>query len=89
MGGPPIYPEARPAFQATPNTYARSNFDYQPVEMYEESGSYALGMLAGLALSLLGLIVVYCVGKEETKRGAGHGFLIRVSITLLVFLFVL
>ncbi|MBL4689189.1 MAG: hypothetical protein JKY37_31645 [Nannocystaceae bacterium] len=95
VGGPALNPERLPPAQQAygqpgqaPNPYAPPTFDYQPIETYDtdSGGSYGLGMLGGLVFSLLGLIIAYVAGKGETKRGALHGFLIRLGITLFIVL---
>jgi hypothetical protein len=57
-------------------------YDYEPIE--DKSGSYILGFLAGMVFALLGLILVYVFGKPETKRGALHGFLVRIGLVLVI-----
>jgi hypothetical protein len=51
-------------------------------------GSYWIGFAVGMVFTLFGLLVVYAFGEEETKRGALHGFGIRVALFLLFILVV-
>lgn len=53
----------------------------------EPQGTYWGGFAVGLIFALLGLIIVYVVGKDETKRGALHGLGIRFALAFLFVLF--
>jgi len=72
----------------SPNPYAApvGNFDYEPIETYTEQGNYALGFVVGFLFSLLGLIIMYVAGADLTKKGALHGFLGRLGLTILIVL---
>ena len=72
----------------SPNPYAApaSNFEYEPIETYEEQGNYALGFVVGFLFALLGLIIMYVAGADLTKKGALHGFLSRLGLTVLIIL---
>ncbi|MCA9650049.1 MAG: hypothetical protein H6712_18105 [Myxococcales bacterium] len=72
----------------TANPYQPPTFDYEPIPTYSDvdAGSYGLGIALGLVFSLIGFLLVAILGKEQTKRGALHGFLIRIGITILVVL---
>ncbi len=68
---------------SSPNPYAApAPLDYHPVEVYEEQGSYGLGFVVGLLFALLGLIIIYVSGKEQTKKGALHGFGARIGLVV-------
>jgi len=75
----PGSPSAGPA-----NYYAPPIADDEPLPTYEEEGNYGLGMIVGLVFSLLGLIIVAIAGKAATRRGALHGFLIRLGLGVLM-----
>lgn len=47
-------------------------------------GSYAGGFILALLLGFIGLIIALCVGQEETRKGALHGFLFSIVITVVV-----
>ena len=77
-------------FASPANPYAapgQGSFDYDPIETYENQGSYGAGFALGFILALLGLIGCYIWGGEQTKRGAGHGFLARIGVAVLFALF--
>jgi hypothetical protein len=82
------YPQTAAAAAPIPGPYAPPAFDYQPVQTYEQQGgSYGLGIAVGFVFALLGLIIVYITGKPDTKRGALHGFLGRIALSILIFAF--
>lgn len=47
-------------------------------------GSFPLGFGLGFLLGLWGLLGCFLLGKADTKRGAGYGFLSRIGLTLVV-----
>lgn len=47
-------------------------------------GRYGLGVALGLVLGLWGLVGCLAFAKPVTKRGAIHGFLGRLGLTLIV-----
>jgi hypothetical protein len=91
-----MYPQGQDQNPYAPQNQQQQNPYAPPVagawnepNLYEESvpqGTYWGGFAAGIIFALIGLIVVYVVGKEETKRGAVHGFGIRIGLSLLVVL---
>ena len=48
----------------------------------EDEGSFGGGLVLGLLLGLIGLIIVACVGKKNTKSGAVLGFIIQAILGL-------
>ena len=67
---------------AAPTPYADMGYD----EPLVKEGTYIGGFLAGFLAALIGLILVYWLGKEETKRGALHGFLGRLGLVVVAVL---
>lgn len=56
---------------------------YERAPLYRP-GSFPLGFGLGFILGLWGLLGCYFLGKENTKRGAGIGFLSRIGLTLVI-----
>jgi hypothetical protein len=87
--GPDHNPYA-PQNQQGQNPYAPPVSDaWNDTSLYQEpvaQGTYWGGFAVGMIFALLGLIIVYFVGKEETKRGAAHGFGIRFALSILLVL---
>ena len=82
---PPSAPHAAyAAAYAPPQPYAPPAYNYEPVEVYEEQGSYGLGIALGIVFGLIVLIIVMAVAKPETKRGALHGFLGKTAAVFLL-----
>jgi hypothetical protein len=84
----PPPPQAQPhaayaAAYAPPQPYAPPAYNYDPVPVYEEQGSYGLGIALGILFGLIVLIIVMAVAKSETKRGALHGFLGKTAVVVL------
>lgn len=50
----------------------------------KDKGTYAGGFILALLLGFIGLIIALCVGQEETRKGALHGFLFSIVITVVV-----
>jgi hypothetical protein len=51
-----------------------------------DQGSYGLGLVVGFLTGLIGLLLVSVLGKQDTKRGALHGFVAIASINLALLL---
>ena len=83
---PPASPlnAAAPQGAPSPNFYAPPVEDYDAAPVFEDEGNYGLGMIVGIVFSLLGLIIVLVAGKSATKRGAMHGFLIRLGLSFVM-----
>ncbi|MCA9684606.1 MAG: hypothetical protein KC457_20645 [Myxococcales bacterium] len=77
-GGPGANPYAAPKQDNWADTY----LDQEEVPQ----GTYWGGFAVGFFFALLGLIIVYIVGKDETKRGSLHGFGARLGLTVFIFL---
>jgi hypothetical protein len=71
-----------------PNPYAPPVSDaWNDPSLYavpKPQGTYAGGFAVGFFFALIGLLIVYLVGKSETKRGALHGIGLRFGLVLLV-----
>jgi hypothetical protein len=82
-------PFGRPTSPGGFNPYAPPTAYGEPVEFRAEpEGTYWGGFAAGFLAALIGLGLVYAFGKSETKRGAGHGFLVRLGIVVLIIIMV-
>ena len=64
--------------------YKHQNY-YSPYgNTYVDTGSYGGGWALGFLLGVTGLIIASCIDKEDTKRGALHGFLTELIITVVL-----
>jgi uncharacterized PurR-regulated membrane protein YhhQ (DUF165 family) len=73
-------PGQNPYAPPTSDAWNDTNISFEEVPQ----GTYWGGFAVGFIFALLGVIIVYFVGKEETKRGSWHGFGIRLCFSLLV-----
>ena len=90
---PPVAHAAAPpvagAAGFAPQPYAPPAFDYDPVPVYEDEGSYGLGMALGICFGLIVLVIVMAMAKSQTKRGAMHGFLGKMAVVFVLVFFAL
>ena len=49
-----------------------------------EEGSYGGGFAVGFLLGLIGLIICIEIDKPQTRRGAAHGFIVRIVSAVII-----
>ena len=51
-----------------------------------DNGSFAGGLLLGFFLGIVGAIIAFAINKYSTRKGAGVGIILRISIPILTFI---
>ena len=69
---------------STRPTYNNSTNRPRPTNTYVDQGSYGAGWALGFFLGVVGLIIALCIDKEETKRGAIHGFVFELVVGVII-----
>lgn len=59
-----------------------NNYNYNNNRQPVDTSSYGAGFALGFLVGWIGLIIAYAIGGDNLKKGAAHGFLLEIILSL-------